>query len=155
MAEQLQTRKKINKKPYYEKEEVIYEKKGVIMNFQDYNVLGSLIDDTFGKSNDTNSGFKCAARITKENRLTVTCMVVVNLLNRSEMNSEAKKAEDQLSKLCNSYMKNIKKDFKLQTGRALKAKQVSNDASVELVNMSSYSPKGTSLVRQVTVFDIS
>ena len=62
------------------------------MNFQDYNVLGTLIDDTFGKSNDINGSFKCGGKITTDERLTVTCMVVVNLLNRSEMNAEAKKA---------------------------------------------------------------
>ena len=73
----------------------------------------------------------------------------------SEMQAEAKKSEDQLNKLCNEYMKRLKADFKERLGRTLKTKQVSSDISVELINMSSYSPKGTSLIRHVTVFDIS
>lgn len=125
------------------------------MNGEEYNILGTVIDDTFGKTTGTDGSFKCIAKISKENTLTVTCMIVVNLLNREEMRSEAKRSEDQLNKLCNAYMKRVKESFKGQAGRALKAKQVSNDVSVELINMSSYSPKGTSLVRQVTVFDIS
>ncbi len=125
------------------------------MNFQDYNILGSILDDTFGSATDNNGSFKCNGKITKENKLTVTCMVVVNLLNRSEMQAEAKTAEDTLNKLCKEYIKRIKKEFKEQAGRALKTKQVSNDTSVELIQMSSYSPKGMSLVRQVHVFDIN
>lgn len=124
------------------------------MTSEEYNALSTLMDDTFG-SGGSNGSFKCVGKITKENTLTVTCMMVVNLLNRSEMQVEAKKSEDQLNKLCNEYMKRLKKDFKEQLGRALKAKQVSSDMSVELINMSSYSPKGTSLIRHVTVFDIS
>ena len=125
------------------------------MNFQDSNILGSIIDDTFGKASDNNGSFKCSGKITKEHKLTVTCMVVVNLLNRSEMQASAKTAEETLSKLCKEFIKRIKKEFKDQAGRALKTKQVSNDTSVELISMSSYSPKGTSLVRQVHVFDIN
>ena len=125
------------------------------MNFQDYNTLGSIMDDTFGKSIDSNGAFKCVGKITKENKLTVTVMVVVDLLNRSEMQAEAKKSEDQLNKLCKEFIKRVKKEFKSQAGRALKTKQVSSDTSVELINMSGYSPKGTSLVRQVHVFDIN
>ena len=124
------------------------------MTSQEYNILNTIMNDTFGKG-DGNGSFKCVGKISKENTLTVTCMMVVNLLNRSEMQSEAKKSEDQLNKLCNAYMKRIKSEFKMQADRTLKTKQVSSDMSVELINMSSYSPKGTSLIRHVTVFDIS
>jgi hypothetical protein len=40
-------------------------------------------------------------------------------------------------------------------GRALKTKKVSSDTSVELINMNIYSDKGTALVRQVHIFEIS
>ena len=124
------------------------------MTGEEYNILSTVMDDTFGKGSSDGS-FKCIGKISKENTLTVTCMMVVNLLNRSEMQAEAKKSEDQLNKLCNEYMKRVKSEFKMQAGRALKTKQGSSDMSVELINMSSYSPKGTSLIRQVTVFEIS
>ncbi len=124
------------------------------MTGEEYNILSTIMNDTFGKG-DSNGSLKCIGKISKENTLTVTCMMVVNLLNRSEMQAEAKKSEDQLNKLCNEYMKRLKADFKDRLGRTLKTKQVSSDISVELINMSSYSPKGTSLIRHVTVFDIS
>jgi hypothetical protein len=126
------------------------------MNLHDYNNLSRVIDDTYGQSSSESAGaMKCFAKITGEDRMTMTCMIVVNLLNRSEMQKSKKDAESSLNSLANDCLKNIKKDFKDLAGRALKTKKVSSDTSVELISMSSYSPKGTALVRQVHVFEIS
>ena len=128
------------------------------MNFEELNILGAILDDTYtdatsGRSN--NGSFKIISKLNGDAGMTITCMVVVNLLNRSEMRREASKAEDQLAKACNEKLKQIKKDFKLQCGRALKTKQGSMDPTVELINMSSFSPKGTALVRNVFSFEVS
>ena len=126
------------------------------MNFEEINIIGNIIDDTFGKSNDNAGGaFKIVGKITGENRLSVTCMIVVNLLNKEEMQKEANKAYDQLSKACNEYLKMIKKDFKSFAGRTLKSKELGHDKNVELISMSSYSPKGTALVRCVYNFEVT
>ena len=81
-------------------------------------------------------------------------MVVVNLLNRSEMHKASNDAKSSLDKACNGCIKDIKKEFKSAAGRALKTKKLGVDSSVELINMSAYSPKGTALVRNVYSFEI-
>ena len=58
-------------------------------------------------------------------------------------------------KACNVCLKDIKKEFKSAAGRALKTKETGKDHSVELMNMSSYSPKGTALVRNIYTFEVS
>ena len=64
------------------------------------------------------------------------------------------KAYDQLNKACNEYLKEVKQQFKMSASRALKTKEMGHDSSVELINMSAYSQKGTALVRCVYNFEI-
>jgi len=126
------------------------------MNFQDYNTLSTVINDTFGKSYESKPGtLKCSVQIIGEGQLKMTAMSVVNLLTRSNMQLASRESEAELQKLTNECLKRIKKDFKEQAGRALKTKELSSDMSVELINMNSYSDKGTALVRQIHVFEIS
>jgi hypothetical protein len=126
------------------------------MNFQDYNTLSTVINDTFGQSYEAVPGaMKCSVQITGEDQMRMTSMTVVNLLTRSNMQVASKESEAELQKLTNECLKRIKKDFKDACGRALKTKKLSSDTSVELINMNIYSDKGTALVRQVHMFEIS
>ena len=123
------------------------------MNFEEYNILGNIIDDTFA-SRDKAGTFKVVAKIVSEDKMTITCLSVVNLLNRQHMQQETKKAYSELDKACNEFLKETKKQFKEVAGRTLKTKKVGRDESVELMNMSAYSPKGTALCRCVYNFEI-
>jgi len=125
------------------------------MNFEEINILGNILNDTWGNSNE-NSGaaFKVVGKITGKNQMTITCFCVVNLLNREEMQREVDKSYDQLNKACNEYLKQVKKDFSKVGGRALKTKDLGSTPSAELINMSGYSQKGTALVRCVYKFEI-
>lgn len=125
------------------------------MNFDEINILGNIIDPTYKDAYDSIGAFKILPKIINDKTLEITCMTVVNLLNRSDMDTEAKKAEDQLNKACNNCLKDIKKEFKSAAGRALKTKQKGSDMNIELINMSAYSPKGTALVRCIHSFEIS
>jgi hypothetical protein len=125
------------------------------MNFEETNILASIIDPTYKDSYDSIGSFKILPKIVSEGRMEVMCMVVVNLLNRTEMQKSASDAKSSLDKACNACLKDIKKEFKQAAGRALKTKKLGCDESVELINMSSYSPKGTALVRNVYSFEIS
>jgi len=126
------------------------------VDFKEYNILGTIINDTFGQSYETTPGnFKTVAKILGEDRFKITSMCVVNLLNRNNMQKAAKEAEEQLIKATNEYLKKIKADFKKMSGRALKTKKGEHDLSVELLTMSGYSGKGTALIRTVCNFTIS
>ena len=125
------------------------------MNFKETNILGNIVDPTYKDAYDGIGSFKVLPKIVAEGKLEITVMTIVNLLNISEMQVEAKKAQDQLNKACNICLKEIKAAFKLAAGRVLKTKNVGENPSVELINMSSFSPKGTALVRNVYSFEIS
>lgn len=124
------------------------------MNIEEVNILGNIIDPTYQEAYDGVGSFKVLPKIVSDGRMEITCMVIVNLLNRSEMQKASADAKSSLDKACNSCLKDIKKRFKDQAGRALKTKKLGVNDSIELINMSAYSPKGTALVRNVYSFEI-
>lgn len=126
------------------------------MNFEEYNVLGSIVEDVYGtaRTEESNGSFKIVSKIVAEERMRITCLVVVNLLNRQDMQKEADKAKEQCVKACNEHLKEIKKQFKANAGRALKTKELGHDSSVELTNYNPHNPKGTALVRCVYNFEV-
>ncbi len=126
------------------------------MNFTETNILSTVIEDTYGTAFKSYTGdTKCIMKITGEDKLTMTCMMIVNLGNRSEMQRAAEEHKQALKKVGKDCLKNVKKLFKEKAGRALKTKEVHEDTSVELTNYHAYSSKGTCLIRQVHVFEIS
>jgi 2,4-dienoyl-CoA reductase-like NADH-dependent reductase (Old Yellow Enzyme family) len=126
------------------------------MNFEETNILSTVVEDLYGAAFQSYTGsIKCIMKITGEDRLMMTCMMVVNLGDRNQMQQAAKESENDLKKVGKDCLANVKKLFKEKSGRALKTKEVSCDSAVELMNYHAYSEKGTALVRQVHVFEIS
>lgn len=126
------------------------------MNFEETNILSTVVEDLYGAAFQSYTGsIKCIMKISGENRLTMTCMMVVNLGDRREMQQAARESEKDLKKIGKDCLQNVKKLFKEKSGRALKTKELSSDCAVELMNYHAYSEKGTALVRQVNVFEIS
>ena len=124
------------------------------MNFEETNILSNIVDPTYDDNYHSIGSIKILPKIVSDGRLEITCMQIVNLLNRSEMQAEAEKGKRQLDQACNKCLTDIKKDFNKAAGRDLKTKKLGVDESVELINMSAYSPKGTALIRNVYSFEI-
>lgn len=126
------------------------------MNSEEIKILSTVIEDMYGSAFNSYTGtVKCIMKITGTDKMKMTCMTVVNLGNRTEMQTAARESEAMLKKHSAATLTRVKKEFKERAGRALKTKQVSSDSSVELMNYHAYSDKGTCLVRQEHDFEIS
>ena len=126
------------------------------MNLQEINILSTIVEDLYGAAFQSYTGsIKCVMKISSENKLTMTCMMIVNLGNRFAMQQAARESEKDLKKIAKDCLDNVKKMFKEKAGRGLKTKEISSDASVELMNYHSYSEKGTALVRHVSIIEIN
>ena len=126
------------------------------MNLQEINILSTIVEDLYGAAFQSYTGsIKCVMKISSENKLTMTCMMIVNLGNRFAMQQAARESEKDLKKIAKDCLDNVKKMFKEKAGRALKTKEISSDTSVELMNYHSYSEKGTALVRHVSIIEIN
>lgn len=126
------------------------------MNLQEINILSTIVEDLYGAAFQSYAGsIKCIMKISSENKLTMTCMMIVNLGDRFAMQRAAKESEKDLKKIAKDCLDNVKKMFKEKAGRTLKTKELSSDVTVELMNYHSYSEKGTALVRHVSMIEIN
>jgi len=126
------------------------------MNLQEINTLSTIVEDLYGSAFQSYTGsIKCIMKISSENKLTMTCMMIVNLGDRFAMQQAARESEKDLKKISKDCLEKVKKMFKEKSGRALKTKEISSDSSVELMNYHSYSEKGTALIRQVSIIEIN
>ena len=139
-----------------------------MLSFEDTNVLGQLIDTSFGHSSTGEKGhqassgrsIKCnISSETGEDVLVVKYLTVVNLHGHESyaMNPQhpgAKAVSEESIKLTNDYISNLKKEFKKATDRALTLKELNSNDSIELVNYNIFSPNRTVYYRRNSTFSI-
>ena len=149
------------------------------LNFEEINVLGNIINDTFGRPS-TQTGYSSADKggnlayggyasggtgtantvVTKSSLhgdiLTVTSLAVINLSHIHTQHQEIAKCENELNQHIKAYISEVKKSFKKKehAGRALKCKQIKNSErnSVELINP--YAETRRSIVRRSIDFEV-
>ena len=149
------------------------------LNFEEINVLGNIINDTFGRPS-TQTGYSSADKggnlayggytsggtgtantvVTKSSLhgdiLTVTSLAVINLSHIHTQHQEIAKTENELNQHIKAYISEVKKSFKKKehAGRALKCKQIKDSErnSVELINP--YAETRRSIVRRSIDFEV-
>ena len=126
------------------------------------NCLGQAIERTWGRSSYTGapspSGSALPYGVTaalEGNVMTVKCVIVINLLQNTDMRDQVNRYDNELQNLCNEFLKAVKKEFKELNGRALKTKQAGEEDSLEMIGMSPYSPKRTAYYRKNFQFEVS
>lgn len=149
------------------------------LSFEEVNVLGNIINDTFGKPS-TQTGYSSSDQggnpayggyaaggtgtantvVTKSSLggeiLTVTSLAVVNLGNLHTQHQEIAKVENELNQHIKKYISEVKKRFKKKenAARALKCIQVKNSErnSVEMLNH--YNANRPSIIRRSIDFEV-
>jgi len=152
------------------------------LNFDEVNVLGNIINDTYGKPS-TQTGYSSVKQggnpayggyagggtgtantvATKSQLhgevLTVTSLAVINLSNIHTQHQEIAKVENELNQHIKGYISHVKKVFKKKekdggAGRTLKCKQVKNSErnSVEMINH--YAETRRAIVRRSIDFEV-
>jgi hypothetical protein len=149
------------------------------LNFEEVNVLGNIINDTFGKPS-TQTGYSTAERggnpayggysrggpgtvntvATKSSLkgeiLTITSLAVINLANIHTQHQEIAKVENELNQHIKSYIAGVKKTFKKKehAGRALKCTQIKNSERNSVEMMNHYSENRRAIVRRSIDFEV-
>lgn len=130
------------------------------LNFDEINILGNLINDTFGKPS-MKGGYGIANSVVTKSSLsgeilTVTSLAVINLANLHTQHQEIAKCENELNQHLKAYISDLKKSFKKKehAGRALKCKQIkgSERNSVEMINH--YQENRRAIVRRSIDFEV-
>ena len=149
------------------------------LNFEEVNILGNIINDTYGKPS-TQTGYSSVKHggnpayggyaaggtgtantvVTKSSLhgeiLTVTSLAVINLSHIHTQHQEIAKCENELNQHIKKYISEIKIQFKKKENarRALKCKQVkeSERNSVEII--SPYAENRRAIVRRSIDFEV-
>jgi hypothetical protein len=139
-----------------------------MLSFEDVNVLGQLIDTSFGYSSTGEKKYQVPAGRsikshisgeTGEDRLVVKFTTVVNLHGHERQMLDAnhpgaKRVKEESLKLTKDYVDALKKEFKDATGKTLSLKEDSTNDSVELVNYNIFNPNRTVYYRRNSIFTI-
>ena len=143
------------------------------LSFQEINILGNIINDTYGKGS-TNYGegesrFTIAgpgnhsSTVTKASLhgsiLTVTSLSVINLTSPSTQHQQIASCENELNQHVKKYVSNIKKEFKKKekdggAGRALKCKQIKNSERNDVEMINHYNANRPAIVRRSIDFEV-
>jgi hypothetical protein len=150
------------------------------LSFEEVNVLGNLINDTYGKPS-TQTGYSSAEQggdpryggysaggkgtansvATKASlqgeRLCVTSLCIVNLGPHGHQHQVIQQTENELNQHINAYMKELKKNFKKKeyAGRALKAKEDKSKRTTDVQMINHYAETRQAYIYRRAYFEIS
>ena len=118
--------------------------------------LGQVLDSTFGRTSTASNATASIKTTLRGSVLTVRYKCIVHFASDAAMHEQKKMYDDESVKLCNDFMKRVKKDFKESAGRALKVKQVSTDDDIEIISAQPHiSPKKVAYYTRYCTFNIS
>ena len=144
------------------------------LSFEEVNVLGNLINDTYGKGStnygeaeSTLGGYtrggpgNSSSVVTKASlqgdNLCVTSIAVVNLGPISHQHQVIQDNEKELNQHINAFMRDLKKDFKKKenAGRALKVKEQKDKRTTDLQDLNFYSERRQAYIYRRAYFEIN
>ena len=150
------------------------------LSFEEVNILGNLINDTFGKpsthtgygsvedgGNPRYGGYSSSGPgsvnsvVTKSslqgNHLCVTSLCIVNLGPHGHQHQVIQDTEKELNQHINAYMKDLKKNFKKKefAGRALKTKEDKNKRTTDVRDINFYSERRQAYIYRRATFEVS
>lgn len=125
------------------------------MTFEQINVLGQLLDTTFGRSSLAKNG-TCSIKSTiAGNQLKIVYTTIVNIVGDMPQRDQAKEHEKIAEKLVGDLITATKKEFKKVAGVALKLKKGDATDDIEFISMSPYNPKRVAYYRRRLSYTIN
>ena len=152
-------------------------KKEIKVNFEEINILGDIINDSWGYGSTNNyereeenmygsgmtkfgqgqpSSVAIKASLQGDN-MTVMSLAIINLGDIGSQHKEITKAENELNQHIDKYISKIKKEFKMKenAGRALKCKQIKDSEKTDVEMINHYAANRRAYVRRSVVYEVS
>ncbi len=121
------------------------------MKSNQINVLGNILETSWGKSSQD---YNCTYRI-EGNLLRLMYSSIVYLASERSMNSQIPEASSHANERVKARIDSAKKEYKQETGEALKLKELKNADDIEYIQASSMSPRKVILFRKYVDLEIS
>ena len=130
------------------------ERPAQILTFEEINILGNIINYSFGSASTKDAGYGITTSL-GGNLMTLKYATVVHFNSSDGLATQKKEHERQSNEMLDKKLAEVKADFREQAGRALKLKEVSNIDDVELISATAYSERKIAYYRRAIVFEIS
>jgi len=124
------------------------------LTFEESNVLGNILNTTFGKASTRDAGYGITTSLAG-NLLTLKYATVVHFNSSDGLATQKKEHERQSNEMLQAKIKEVKADFREQTGRALKVKETESNDDIELISATAYSERKIAYYRRAIIFEIS
>ena len=124
------------------------------MDNQTVQILGQILDTTWGKSSTMSSPTMAIKGSLAGNTLTVSYTTIVHLASERNLRDQVKRFEEESVQLTNEFCKKCKSEFKSSSSSPLVLKQLNTNDSVELITASPFTPRRTAYYRRFTTYEV-
>ncbi len=127
-----------------------------MLTSEEINCLGQLTNSTWGYAGGLNRNMPTAGIKVSLQGDTMTCTftTIVNLMSDKNLRDQCKRFEEESVGIIKEYMKQLKSEFKKESGRSLSAKETNTSDSIEVITVSSFTPKRTAYYRRFTTYQV-
>ena len=117
-----------------------------MLSFKDTNILGNIVNTTWGKSSESNGRAVTAAL--QGDTLTLRYTTIVHFAAEEALRIQVDRLARESMEVLAGRIKTLKNEFKEATGNGLKVKEISNRDDVELISKTSNSPRKIAYYRR-------
>ena len=123
-----------------------------MLNVQEINALGQILNTTWGASSTTASPTCSIKCVMQGDVIVLTYTTITNIVMGLNPRDQVREQERESIEKLKKYVKDVEKAFKESTGKKLKMKELGSDESVEMISMNPHNPKRTAYYRRKTVY---
>ena len=117
-----------------------------MLSNQDINVLGNIVNTSWGKSGDSNG--RSVSAMLQGDILTFRFSTIVHFAAENALKVQVDRLAAESIDILAGKLKTLKAQFKESTGNTLKVKEVSNRDNLELISRTSNSPRKIAYYRR-------
>lgn len=125
-----------------------------MLSMQQTNVIGQIINDTWGESSTPKSASSALnVKLSGENTMTFKYTTIVTFATEKSLHDQRKALDLESAEVINKRSADIKKLYKEETGDTLSLTEVSSDDSLEIIYFNQYTPLRRAYYRRTTIFN--
>lgn len=125
-----------------------------MLNMQEVNALGQILNDTYGASSTVISPTHSIKSTLQGDILTFSFVTIANIVMGPDPRDQLKEQSRESIVRIKARVAEVEKAFKAAAGRDLKLDEMTSEDSVEIISMSPHNPKRTAYYRRKSAYKI-
>ena len=116
------------------------------MNFNEVNVLGQIVDTTYGRTSSPDGTWSIKCQLAGDT-MTMKYTTIVHFATERGLGDQVQNCVNEATQRIDAYLKEVKTAFKDASGRALKTTDNGGSDDVELIQSTARSPRKVAYYR--------